>query len=528
MADSYNLTVSDASPLFVYLPHREGEDLNTSWKSFFADSPDSSYDTSHQKDNVGAGQSLHSTMMQGAGFDISFTGTAIDIFGSGTAGAYTTSLDGGDAAAGDPSDGKLASYAGLEYKGHTLSLKLTQAQQLNVSSATITEAVKGTSIKEFDIAAVGPGMNSDGTPALNSTYFSMNNPGTFSTIHDRETHPRVDTTAAGSILYFHTTNAVAIFVFGSVNYDHGTYFVSMTGSGGDSSGTLTFNGTSKWLSYDNLIYWASGLDRTQTYQIALQNLEQGKYFDVAKVRIVDAEGASKAPANNTGSADGNGSGSNSTTGNGGSGTGNNGSSSSGGGNRGLSTGALAGIAAGGGVFAILILALLFFCCRRRGKGSQSPLASRDAKYSPVSTGHIVPFMLNSDRDSDISPSRSRFDSFSSSSHIRSFTNDAGTSQSYGYKGRAQPFEAGTFTSSQILPSGMDSRSHIPSPLGKAAQRASPSSLSSPLPSPPPIAATSSSTRTPTIRHETDAGPLPVEDEVVLPPNYNPAWSHGQS
>ncbi|KAI3612890.1 hypothetical protein WG66_005474 [Moniliophthora roreri] len=473
--------------------------------------------------------------MEGASFDISFTGTSIYISGSGTAGAYTTTLDGGEAVSGNPSGTTLASYNGLEYKEHTLSLKLTQGQQLNVSSALIAAGVgnQGATITEMDILAVSPGANSDHSPPLNSAYFSVNGPGQFSTIHDHERHPRVDTVTAGSTIHFRATNASAIFVYGSVNHDHGKYSVSLSSSGGDSSPPRTFSGLSKWMVYDSIIYWATGLDHTQTYTLSFTNLEQGKYFDISKIHVIMHLGSTSTGKNNTDS----GSGSYPATQGGRFGDtarmGNTDPSNTSP-SRILSTGAIAGIAAGGAVFGVLVLGLLFRCCRRRSKGRPNPSIFDDTEYPafqdmeelPISSGRIVPFTLSPDHasESDLSPSRSRFNSFSSILSS-AYAPGTGSFQSHGYQGQAHAFEAGTLLSSQTLPPAMDSRAHVRSPLGKSAQAAAMSSS----PTLPPAAAT----RTPTVRQETDAGPVPVDrlenqDEILLPPGYNPAWSPASS
>ncbi|KAL0573124.1 hypothetical protein V5O48_008846 [Marasmius crinis-equi] len=237
MANPYNLSIPDNSPTFIYRPFREGEDIKAGWKSFYSNSPDSAYDSTHQNENKASGTSSHSTSMQGASFEITFKGTAIYVYGSGSGGAYTTTLDKRDAVNGNPGDGLLASYRELDYGPHTLSLNLTQGQSLNVTSATV---------------AVGIGKK-------------------------------------GS----------AVRVYGSVNYDHGAYSASLNPSGGVSTTTRTFNATSKWFAYDSMIYWESDLDRSQSYTLTLTNLDEGKYLDVHSATLMDAQGGSDGDSNHS-------------------------------------------------------------------------------------------------------------------------------------------------------------------------------------------------------------------------------------
>ncbi|KAJ8086869.1 hypothetical protein PM082_005694 [Marasmius tenuissimus] len=230
MVNSHDLLIPDSSPTFLYRPSREGEDLNAGWKSFYSNSPDSAYDSTHQNENKAVGTSSHSTTMQGASFELSFKGTAVSLYGSGTAGAYSTTLDNRDAVNGNPGDGLLASYKQLDYGLHTLSLNLTQGVSLNVTSAVLTVGIGKT----------------------------------------------------GS----------ALRVYGSVNYDHGAYSATLSPSGGASTGTRILNATSKWFAYDSLIYWESDLDRSQSYTLTLTNLDEGKYMDVHSVNLMDGQGGS--------------------------------------------------------------------------------------------------------------------------------------------------------------------------------------------------------------------------------------------
>ncbi|EEB94264.1 hypothetical protein MPER_06945 [Moniliophthora perniciosa FA553] len=120
-------------------------------------------------------------------------------------------------------------------------------------------------------------------------------------------------------------------------------------SPGVSSSTRTFNATSKWFAYDQLIYWESGLDRTQTYTISLTNLEEGKYVDIHEVKWLEG-----VPGSNDSQNDG---------------------------SNGLSTPAIAGIAVGAVVTAIAVACLLFFFCWKRRRNQDDYDGATPATYS---------------------------------------------------------------------------------------------------------------------------------------------------
>lgn len=216
----YNITVLDQSPTFLYSPYRDGN-LTDSWKVFYSNSPDASYDPTHNNSNLASGTSTHSTTMVGASVEIDFMGTAVSLAGSGTAGAYSTSLDNGQAIIGAPSDGNLVSHSGLDYGTHTLVLNVIQNQQLNLTSALLTVGVGdpgyvfifsefvvliflSSTITNKKINAVD--VASDGSSSMDP-FFSTSGTGPFNTDHDVSGYSRLDTNGAGGIISFKTNDA---------------------------------------------------------------------------------------------------------------------------------------------------------------------------------------------------------------------------------------------------------------------------------------------------------------------------------
>ncbi|KAF9256229.1 hypothetical protein L218DRAFT_1007610 [Marasmius fiardii PR-910] len=532
MVNPYNISIFDSSPTIIYHPFREGEDVNSGWKSFYTGSPDSVYDNTFQNTNRGSGTSSHSTLMQGASFELSFMGTGVYIYGMGSGGGYTTTLDDGTAVNGAPGDsGILASYANLEYKLHKIVLEVIQSQALSLSSVLVTAGVgkTGAVVKPTTIDAVS--VNPDGTSSLNENSFSTSGGGTNTRgSNDALAYPRVDTNAAGSSIIFRFNSASAVMVYGAVYHDHGIYTATLSPSAGASNSTRTFNATSKWFASDTLIYWESGLDRSQTYVLTLTNEDQNKYLDVSSVLVMDGEGGEddydlglakivyhhqcnpnpSNPSNPTSKTSHNL----------------------------LITGAIAGIAVGGVVAIALLSALVVFFRRRRRRTASVYRTDRMVKQVSRSNPHLVePFVYQSVRPSPTtpnfaeSPSHSRFNSFgdgSSGEFPPNFGGGIGTAvgepSTFVSRYPQRPWKHSRDNSSSSSPSA--SRSNLPLQLTPTRDRKT-SGSNNPSSSQPSMQRRAEATST--IRQETDAGPLPLpEEETVLPPGYNPEWESGRN
>jgi hypothetical protein len=95
--------------------------------------------------------------------------------------------------------------------------------------------------------------------------------------------PRIATSTQGS-----TISASAFYIVGSVNYNHGAFDVTVTSTpniGSQQSGA--YNGSSRWIGLDTMLYLATGLNRTQTYQIEMTDVSSGRWLDVSSVVVLD-------------------------------------------------------------------------------------------------------------------------------------------------------------------------------------------------------------------------------------------------
>ncbi|KAJ6581396.1 hypothetical protein B0H19DRAFT_1369751 [Mycena capillaripes] len=270
-----NITVLDQSPTFIY--------SSLSWESTWTGSPDSSYDSTHTQANIAKGISFHATSLVGATVQIESVGVAVSIFGQGTAGAYTTTLDDGTPISGSPTGSMLATYGGLnDTAKHTLMLEVTQPQILSLSYATFTvrSDLPPNSVHDSTETAVTSGTNN----ALSTNPFFSTSGSGFSNQHSDQGYTRLDSSSPGALISFSCSNTSALFVYGTTNWNHQTFSVELQPPVGVSQGARIFNGTSKWFVLDNLIFWEAGMDPNQTYQVKVTNLIAGSYTDLHSVR----------------------------------------------------------------------------------------------------------------------------------------------------------------------------------------------------------------------------------------------------
>jgi hypothetical protein len=150
----YNFTITNQSPLFQYSPFRDGP-ISNGWNVSYAAGkiPGSltrvGAGVSHLNSFVNSTlnftiwnvqPSSHSTTFVGASAELSWTGTAIYLYGEGSQNGYTIELDGTvttqtPGVLNDP--GLLFSQSGLTYGPHSLILKVVQSG-VTISNAIIT------------------------------------------------------------------------------------------------------------------------------------------------------------------------------------------------------------------------------------------------------------------------------------------------------------------------------------------------------------------------------------------------------
>ncbi|KAJ6515657.1 hypothetical protein C8R45DRAFT_1086840 [Mycena sanguinolenta] len=570
---AYNFTFTDQSPACVYLPDREAANA---WVSSWTGSPDSSYDATHTQTNIAQGTSSHVTSTSGASVQINFVGSAVTLYGQGTAGAYTTTMDNGSPVTGSPVGSMLATYGGLDGTvAHTLVLKTTAAQQLSFGYATFTirSDIAASSVQNTTQAAVSVGANSATT---SNTFFTTSGDG-FSNQHIDDGYTRIDTNSANAQITFSCSNTSALFIYGTTNYNHGTFSVEIDPPTGASQGARVFNGTSKWFVLDLPVFFETGMDPTQQYQVKMTNLVAGEYMDIHSVAMMNLPKEAVSSSSASGPA------SKST------------SSSP------ASTSAAAVAQASSGVgktvgiavalVGVLAALVLFAFCFRRRKMQERRMKTRmtmDAMVTPfgqpphspyaspfVDTPHLkdTPY-ASSETPISLSNFRPQAEGYPNSNYGDGYPNNA-----YG----GGPYAANTYATSSPAQSARDLRTlgvpghaaryselsgsgsddfnpyadtqsnsglaylrdstYAPSSVGTGSR---PQSTNIATTAPTTVAAGPSSsiaggsqqpyrrpekgplpseTASRAVRQEVDAGRVP--DEEILPPSYNPTWQSGQ-
>ncbi|KAF7301872.1 hypothetical protein MIND_00753100 [Mycena indigotica] len=516
---SVNITVSDQSPTWEYSPEREGAS-SSGWSSDF--SPEPPYDPTHASSNLASGVSSHTTTLSGATARLSFVGTAVSIYGAGTSGAYSTTLDNGPEDAGNPSGSLLATYGALNGSVmHTITLKATQGQSLTLSHAefAVRSNIASNSISNSTVVAVTAGPNNTFTT---NSFFSTTGTG-IANFHQDAGYTRIDTNGAGSTLEFSCSKTSALFVYGTSNWDHQTYSVELNPPGA-SRGARIFNATSKWFVLDNLVYFESGLDPAQTYNIKMTNLIQGSYLDIHSVLMMNLPPLSRDPSSSGSPPPSTSNPSLPST------------------SKSSNTGQIVGIAVGAVVIVAALLLFGVLCLRRRSRKR----AERDAMsmngmlvtpFDDQSHSQMTPAQSNSlsstnmmtvNSDNQYAAYRDGYTYSTYSASTRDvpqppqvpYSDDSSTPRT---SGDFDPYSDGRSMRPPQQPFASGTASIGASMIASASSSASASRIAGPLPEKHARMPSDDGASSRRIRQEVDAGRV-VPEEEALPPTYDPNWS----
>ncbi|KAL1723457.1 hypothetical protein EV715DRAFT_191204 [Schizophyllum commune] len=481
---THTLSIVDQSPVFQFSPYMSNS-TDDGWKVFYQDSPDSSYDLTHTANNLGHGQSHHASTSSGASATIEFYGSACTLYGVADAGTYKTKLDDGDEQDGSPSGSNtLAAYNGLDYGKHTLTLTVSGGKPVEIQSADVVLGL-GENNAFFNRTNIDTVEVSQGGYHTEKNPFFSTSGATFNTDHDAAGYPRLDTSGLGTIS-FTFTSATIIQLLGTMNYDHGQYSVSISPSVGASDETRTFNASSLWFAYDSILFFESGLDRDQTYQITMKNLDQDLYMDLHQIVLIDA-----IPKDSSS----------------------------------ISTGAIAGIAVGAVVAVLLAIVTVLLWRRRRSKRMSGSFDMDAPGYGMHQNGFSTHMPIHavtiSPYEAIPTPASSEFNP--ASLYMASSASAAAGGNSSMHNGNIPPSKLSSFRGSEVNTEASRSRSNSGDLLSAPTASSSSGSDANMVKG----RRTPESRVSPAPRQEVDAGPLalqPAEEPEVLPPGYNPAWA----
>ena len=95
---------------------------------------------------------------------------------------------------------------------------------------------------------------------------------------------RLATTTNGSSISFPITSASAFYINGNVNFDHGPYHVTINPLPDFSSSPTYYNGSSRWVGLNTITFLATGMNKTQTYQVELTN-DSDLFYDQSDIVV---------------------------------------------------------------------------------------------------------------------------------------------------------------------------------------------------------------------------------------------------
>ncbi|WVQ96185.1 hypothetical protein IAU59_003288 [Kwoniella sp. CBS 9459] len=314
--EPFNVSVSDQSPTISYHPSRSGPSDST-WNVTYTESSWADY----VNQTIGQGVSSHYTTFVGANATLGWWGTAVYVLAEAADQDIQVVVDGQVNA--QKVDGGWAA-TGLSEGWHRVRVKVVGSGGVKLSGITFTTGVGESGAKPVSSTI----QTIFGPNSINGLFGSSTGQWETGTQvggvagQDPLPYNRLDTHTAGSQLIFQPpSNTSFIMLYGSVNFDHGAFSVSLStsslpgvqvsgsdadGDGGDGSSSTsttvttiagtpanqTLRGRSPWVSIDQVIYYAS-LDPSAQYVVTAENQAQGaQYLDVAKVVFVQATGGS--------------------------------------------------------------------------------------------------------------------------------------------------------------------------------------------------------------------------------------------
>ncbi|WWC73475.1 uncharacterized protein I206_107445 [Kwoniella pini CBS 10737] len=313
----YNITVSDQSPTITYSPSRSGPSDQT-WNVTYTESSWSSY----LNQTIGEGISAHYTTHIGANASLGWWGTAAYLWADANENDAQVTIDGTQIAKKIFNGWMLDN---LEEGWHRIKLSVTGNGGVNLKGITFTTGIgeKGAQTSNSTVQAI---LSQSQIDALFHASTGEWNPATQvggAGNQVMQTYNRLDTHQTGAQLIFQPPqNTSFVLIYGSANYDHGQYQVSLTSSNlpneaisGDASDTTTatttiggipstqqFKGISPWITIDQVLYYAN-LDTTAQYTLTVLNQGQNNpYWDISKVVFIQAQGgesSSSSSSNNT-------------------------------------------------------------------------------------------------------------------------------------------------------------------------------------------------------------------------------------
>lgn len=136
---SYNWSITDQSPLITYYPTLAGVGEDT-WNSSYSDSPFYGADADFLS-QVGKGQSSHLTEFSGATATVSFSGTAVYVWGTAFQLSALIYIDGISRSFSSGDDGVIGAVEGLSDGSHEVQVLARGLSWVKLTGFTFTSTV---------------------------------------------------------------------------------------------------------------------------------------------------------------------------------------------------------------------------------------------------------------------------------------------------------------------------------------------------------------------------------------------------
>ncbi|KAJ7220698.1 hypothetical protein GGX14DRAFT_515053, partial [Mycena pura] len=260
----WNFSIMDTSPMLSYRPYSDGFGLQNGWQTWYTTS---GFNT--QPGESPEGNSYHLTSLSGAEVTFQFYGSAVYLFGTSNS-SYEVTLD-NTVNSLAPTDGLLYSNEGLIEGTHsvTLTARPTNAAQM----LGFTEAIVSTSDQPTPIQTFYDNPNAALSYSGQWTYDTVSG-----IPNSSVTAPFHQSLNAGSGVFFNFSNATAIALYGSTNFGHELYSVSI-----DNIAPNVYNGSTFWLVANTVLFFQSGLDPDRSYTLNATNLSPDGKFTLSSV-----------------------------------------------------------------------------------------------------------------------------------------------------------------------------------------------------------------------------------------------------
>ncbi|KZT69802.1 hypothetical protein DAEQUDRAFT_726112 [Daedalea quercina L-15889] len=283
----YNVSLTDQSAIIRFFPHRDGA-VDDNWNVTYSGSSFAkwSYDNT-----FGAGVSSHRTTLVGAYILIDWAGTAVWLYGTGEKGSYSVRIGQESLVEGQgDADGLLFSQTGLTYGLHTANLTVL-AGEVSITGAIITVGMgeSGTVLQTRNISAT----ENNTSPPTGNPVFDGNENWSVDNLYTNQSsgYPCIATSTLDATLSFTVNESVGFVIYGSDDWQQGLFTVAVTSddigaTDSVTNSTIQYSPRALWTQVGLPKYLATGLDRSATYQVEIQNL--GANFNLASVVVYDA------------------------------------------------------------------------------------------------------------------------------------------------------------------------------------------------------------------------------------------------